>query len=77
MHKPKLSIYAATQGMRACNNNNMRNPFQYPLVSGYYYCYMPCVAAYILSFGLCMLLLHALIPCVAAYMYILPLSLFL
>ena len=23
---PKLSIYAVTQGMRACNNNNMRKP---------------------------------------------------
>ena len=26
MRNPKLSIYAARQGMRACNNNNMRNP---------------------------------------------------
>ena len=26
MCNPKLSIYAARQGMRACNNNNMRNP---------------------------------------------------
>ena len=40
MHNPKLSIYAATQGKRECNNNNMRNPSLHPLVSGYacYYC---------------------------------------
>ena len=34
MRNPKLSIYVATQGMRACNNNNMRNPSLNPLVFG-------------------------------------------
>ena len=36
-------IYAAKQGMRACNNNNMRNPSLHPLILGYacYYCCMP------------------------------------
>ena len=35
-------IYAATQGMRAYNNNKMRKPSLHPLVLGYaYYCCMP------------------------------------
>ena len=37
--------YVARQGMRACNNNNMRNPSLHPLISGYacYYCCMPSI----------------------------------
>ena len=42
MRNPKLSIYAAKQGMKACNNN-MRNPKLKDVRRGYacYYCYMP------------------------------------
>ena len=32
------NIYTATQGMRACNNNNMHNPSLHPSVSGYDCC---------------------------------------
>ena len=45
------AVYAARQGMRACNNNNMHNP---PYIS------------FIMGLGM-LLLLHALIPCRAAY----------
>ena len=43
------SIYAARQGMRACNNNNMRNPSYISFIMGLRM----------------LLLLHALIPCLA------------
>ena len=64
-------MYAATQGLRACNNHN---PSLHPLISGYgcYYCCMPSspVAYILLSFALRMLLLlHALNSCVAAYIF--------
>ena len=43
------SVYAATQGMRACNNNNMRNPSLHFFYYGSYACNLiPCFASYIL-----------------------------
>ena len=42
MRNPRLRIYSTTQRMRACNNNNVRNPSLHPLILGYaYYCCMP------------------------------------
>ena len=46
-----MYMYAARQGMRACNNTNMRNPIVKRCREGLHM----------------LLLLHALIPCVAAY----------
>ena len=45
------SIYVARQGMRACNNNNMRNPSLH---------------LFIMVLRM-LVLLHTLIPCLAAY----------
>ena len=56
------------QGMRAGNNNNMRNPSLHLLLWGYacYYCCMPCLAAYILPSS--PVLLHIYCTCFSTFL---------
>ena len=65
------SIYAARQGMRACNNNNRRNP-PTSFIMGLrmlvlLHALIPCLAAYILHLFSYFLALSSLIPCLAVY----------
>ena len=61
------NIYAARQGMRACNNNNMRNPSLH-----LFYCGVTHVIIVACPHSLSCCIYIALIPCLAAY--ILPSS---
>ena len=67
------NIYAARQGMRVCNNTNMRNPHSKKDVGGVTHvsivaCPHACLAAYILPSSPSCCIRTALISCLAAYL---------
>ena len=63
-------IYTARQGMRACNNNDMRNPSLHLYYYGVTHVVIPCLAAYILPSS--SVLLHIYCTCFSTFWHCHP-----